>query len=135
MKKLLPSSFNITGDPIPEDVVDRIVEYHIEPGNRAQKKCGFDIWPSAKSGYRPEWYEESKGRSGNSQHTYKDDGKGATDWTCHQFADNKINLLDALITETDYTRIAIYDTFIHADYKGTERWVYDKNWVKQTKID
>jgi hypothetical protein len=93
---------------------------------------GLPIWPSANSAYRPLSWEKEKGRSGNSQHVFR--GNGATDWTCKDFDDNKFELLKHLINETEYTRFAIYDTFIHCDYAGLDRWVYDQNWVKQYEV-
>ena len=107
--------FNIAGEPIPSEIEYKIEDYHIkelEPLTDTLK-----VYPSAKSGYRPKSWELSHGRSGNSQHTFE--GKGATDWTCDDFEDNKDTLLNFLITSTAYLRITIYNTFIHCDYKDT----------------
>ena len=112
------SDFNISGEPIPEDISDKILKWHIIPMQRVRDILGFAIWASQKSGYRSFSWEKSKGRTGNSQHTFK--GKGAVDWTCRNFADNKDKLLEAIIKETDYTRMAIYNSFIHCDYKETD---------------
>ena len=112
------SDFNISGEPIPEDVSDKILKWHIIPMQRVRNVLGIAIWASQKSGYRSLSWEKSKGRSGNSQHCFR--GKGATDWTCRNFSDNKDKLLEAIIKETDYTRIAIYNSFIHCDYKETD---------------
>ena len=134
MELLKPSDFNITGQPIPEDVADQIVEYHMTPLNRAMGALEIQMYVSAKSGYRPVWWEKEKGRSGDSRHTYKD-GKGASDVTCEDFQDNKGVLLKHLVENTDYTRFAIYNTFIHCDYASQERWVYNSDWVKQYRVD
>jgi len=130
------SDFNISGNPIPEDVADKILLYHILPLNKVRAHLGIPVWPSAKSGYRSLSWERSKGRSGNSQHVFK--GKGATDVTCEDFDENKGALLDALIKLTDYTRFCMYDSFIHVDYAGLERWVYEDmkgGWVRQFQIE
>jgi len=112
------SDFNISGEPIPEDITDKILKWHIIPMQRVRNVLGFAIWASQKSGYRSLSWEKSRGRTGNSQHVFR--GKGACDWTCRNFADNKDKLLEAIIKETDYTRIAIYNSFIHCDYKETD---------------
>ncbi len=126
------SDFNISGKPIPEDVADKILEFHIIPGNRVREAINIPMWPSAKSGYRPLEWEKSRGRSGNSQHVYK--GHGATDWTCADFSKNLDLLLGALIEHTDYSRFAIYDTFIHCDYAGLERWVFNNRWERLYEV-
>lgn len=126
------SEFCISDEPVPLDIADKILKFHIVPLNKVREDLGFAIWPSQRSGYRPVWWEKKKGREGNSQHTFK--GNGAVDLTCKDFADNKWLLLDALIRLTDYTRLAIYPTFIHVDYGSMERWVYDENWVKQYEV-
>lgn len=108
------SEFNISGEPIPQDIADKILKHHIEPMNPIREEIGMAIWPSENSGYRSYAWEKSKGRSGNSQHTFK--SKGAVDWTC-----SDLDLLEKhLIENTSYTRIARYSTFIHCDYKAED---------------
>lgn len=122
----VPSEFNITGKAIPEDVADKLLKWHICPMQDVRDELGYSIWASQESGYRPVSWEKSHGRSGNSQHTFK--GKGAVDWTCKNFNDNKKEFLKSIIRHTDYTRIAIYNSFIHCDYKQTisgQREIYD----------
>lgn len=127
------SDFNISGQPIPEDVADKIELYHLTPLRRVEECLDLKVWPSAKSGYRPRWWEIKMGREGNSQHCFY--GKGATDVTCDDFKNNRHILLEALIQETEYTRFAIYNTFIHCDYAiDGERWVFDSKWVRQYQI-
>jgi len=111
------SDFNISGNPIPEAIADKILKWHILPLQRVRDKLNLAVWASQKSGYRSVAWEKSKGRGGGSQHTFK--GKGATDVTCHKFKDNKDRLIKLLIEETDYTRIAVYNSFVHCDYKQT----------------
>lgn len=111
------SEFNISGKSIPEQVADKILKWHISPMIPVRQKLGFSIWASQESGYRSIAWEKSKGRSGNSQHTFK--GKGAVDWTCKNFQINKEKFLETIIEYTDYTRIAVYNNFIHCDYKQT----------------
>jgi hypothetical protein len=121
------SDFNISGDPIPETVADRILEYHIIPMIAVCNAMSVCVMVSLNSGWRSWLWEISKGRSGTSQHTYgqKEDGtfdenaKGATDWTCDDFAHNKDQLLRLMIIHTEYTRFCMYNSFIHCDYKET----------------
>lgn len=128
------SDFNITGKPIPPDVADKIVEYHLLPLMQIDKENeDLGIFVSANSGYRPRWYELERGREGNSQHCFY--GKGAVDLSCKDFKDNKWHLLGLLVDCTEYSRFAVYDTFIHVDYALlTERWVYDSKWIKQYQL-
>ena len=123
------SEFNISGQAIPEDVADKIYLYHIIPGNRVRDKLGLPMWPSENSGYRPRWWELHRGRSSDSQHVFK--AKGAVDWNCKDFHQNHWLLLKFLIEETEYTRFAIYPTFIHCDYAiQGERWVFNDKWER-----
>lgn len=122
------SEFNISGEPIPEEVADKILHKHILPMQPVREELNIPMFPSLKSGYRSVWWEKTHGRSGGSQHTFIEDG--ATDWTCQDFQDHKDQMLESMIKHTDYTRIAIYDGFIHADYKPTKsgkREVYTSN--------
>lgn len=122
------SDFNISGEPIPEDICDKIVTFHILPLQSVRNHVQFELKVSDNSGYRSVAWEISKGRSGNSQHTFKD--KGAVDLTCDDFDNNKNKLLNALIEFSNYTRIAMYNSFIHCDYKETasgKREFYNSN--------
>lgn len=128
------SEFNISGRPLPEKIADKILHYHIKPMQPVRDKLKIKMWPSLKSGYRSVAWEETHGRSGNSQHTFKE--KGATDWTCEDFIQNKKEFLKEIIELTDYTRMAVYDSFIHCDYKDTptgKRQIFKSdsasNWV------
>ena len=111
------SEFNISGETIPEVIADKILKYHIQPMQDVREELGYAIFPSQKSGYRSRKWEIDHGRSGKSQHVF--DGKGAVDWTCNVFIERKDELLDSMIKHTAYTRFAIYNGFIHADYKPT----------------
>ena len=122
------SEFNISGKSIPETIADKILKHHIIPMQEVRDLFGKPIWASEKSGYRSTYWERSKGRSGNSQHTFK--GKGAVDWTCSDFRVNKKEFLSLIISNTKYTRIAVYNSFIHCDYKETssgKRELYKSN--------
>ena len=145
-----PSDFIISyKTPVLPVIIDRIFWYHLIPLNKVQARLTFKVRVSYStkgqpSGYRPFWWEKQKGRSGNSEHTFGDRGsdennedqvvnsKGGCDITCDNFADNKDALLQALIDETDYTRFAVYNTFIHADYKDTYK---NKRQLFRTEID
>lgn len=124
------SEFNISGEPIPEQIADKILEYHITP--MLKIATVLNIYPSQKSSYRSLKWEMSKGRPGTSQHVFR--GKGATDWTCDDFANNKEMLISLLISETNYTRITIYNSFIHCDYKGRTRNLYKSNSQSQWEL-
>lgn len=110
------------------EIADKLYHYHIIPMIIVRNKLGVPIWASDFSGYRPKWYELKKKRSGKSQHVFN--GKGAVDWTCKDFSKNKEKFLKLIIKHTNYTRIAIYETFIHCDYKQTDsgkRELYKSN--------
>lgn len=111
------SEFNISGDPIPEKICDKLLLYHILPMQRVRNEMGIWITASLKSGYRSLEWEKSHGRSGNSQHTFK--GMGAVDWTCKEFDHYKEDFIKHIIRHTKYNRIAVYNSFIHCDYKIT----------------
>lgn len=108
----------ITGDSVPLDVATKLMNYHIIPMSRVRNALGLPITASQKSGYRPYEWEISRGRSGDSQHVFKT--KGAVDWTCRNFKANKQKLLTLIIEHTDYTRMAVYNSFIHCDHKETK---------------
>lgn len=139
--KILLSELIITDDPVPIDVMDKLLQYHLWPMNKVRNILGQPIWASQKSGYRPEAFEKKKGRSGNSQHTFKE--KGAVDWTTREayLAD----LLNLIIQFTNYTRICYYpdEGFIHCDHKPTaqnQRQFFiqtkkSKKWVFQRVIN
>lgn len=127
------SDFNISGEPIPEDVADKILIHHIIPLNKVRSAIQIPVWPSAKSGYRSLAWEKARGRKGNSQHVFR--AEGATDVTCEDFDENKYVLLEALIKCTEYRRFALYDDFIHCDYAGLQRWVFNDEWERMYRID
>lgn len=128
------SDFNISGEPIPEDVADKILVKHIEPMNLVVMHVSFEVKVSLKSGYRSYSWEKKKGRSGNSQHVFR--GDGAVDWTCEDFETNKDEFLKALIELTDYSRIAEYNSFFHCDYahQVEDRWLFDHKWTRIRQI-
>tara|TARA_R110002167_G_scaffold190638_1_gene392919 strand:+ start:1554 stop:1955 length:402 start_codon:yes stop_codon:yes gene_type:complete len=132
------------------------MEYHILPMQDVADAMTVCVLPSENSGYRSYKWEKSKKRSGTSQHCYGQDedglfdinAKGATDWTCDDFPHHKDDLLAKMIEHSEYTRFAVYASFIHADYKNTRgtrqlfhygkvwnegkekdewKWIFDKN--------
>lgn len=115
----------ITDTPLPLHVADKLWRHHIWVMNPIRKKLGAPITASEKSGYRPYDWEIARGRSGKSQHTFgelphgqNDDVLGAVDWTT--LDKSKLDALEKLlISDSPYTRIARYKTFIHCDYKPT----------------
>lgn len=110
------SEFNISGEDIPQSVADKILHKHILPMQPVREELDIPVYPSLKSGYRSVVWEKKHGRTGSSQHTFKENG--AVDWTCNDFEKRKDTLLESMIKHTDYTRFAIYASFIHADYKN-----------------
>lgn len=117
------------------DIADKLWKYHIIPMVPVREALGLAIWASQKSGYRPHWYELRRGRSGKSEHCFI--GLGAVDWTCADIYNNKHRLLDLIIKYTSYTRIAVYDGFIHCDHKPTasgQREIYSSNAQSQWKF-
>ncbi|MEK0369722.1 MAG: hypothetical protein QQN55_01005 [Nitrosopumilus sp.] len=141
------SDFNISGEAIPEHVADVILEHHITPMQDVSDCMVVSVSPSIKSSYRSLKWEKEHGRSGSSQHcfgekedgTFDKDAKGATDWKCDNFIELKDELLKLIIDHTNYTRLCIYNTFIHCDFKKTSsgerqlfkinngRWKFIKN--------
>lgn len=121
--------FIITGQKtISIELADKLYWYHIIPMIPVRKLMGISMTASLKSGYRPKWWELKKGRSGNSQHVFENDG--AVDWTCFDFETNKEQFLKLIIEHTEYTRMAIYNGFIHCDHretKGGKREIYKSN--------
>jgi hypothetical protein len=124
------SDFNITGQPIPQDVADKIMIHHIIPLNRVREALGQPIIISQRSGYRPVWYEKKKNRPGTSQHCFL--GMGAVDLTLIEFHRYKWDLVKHLVNQTEYSRITMYESksFIHVDYAGINRFIYDENWER-----
>lgn len=129
------SSYDITGKGFDKKVEQMVRTCHMEPLIKTEEYIGsFCLYVSLKSSWRPNWWEKQKGRSGFSEHTYN--FMGATDITCDDFENNKEELLLALIKCTNYTRFAIYNGFIHADYKNdyNDTWVYNSKWVRQYQV-
>lgn len=117
------SEYCITSGPIPQNIADKILKYHIIPMSVIREILGFRIIVSKRSGYRPEKYEKSRGRNGKSQHCFIE--KGAGDYT----ADTKeelLLLLEEMKKSHTYTRIAYYpnDLFIHGDYQIFGQYQY-----------
>ncbi len=107
------SELCITNDPIPQEIANKLLEHHIVPMSVVREKHGAPIMASDHSGWRPEWYEKDRKRSGNSQHCFKD--KGAVDWTSKDID----QLLLDIIQYSTYTRVTYYKEkrFIHCDHK------------------
>lgn len=133
-------SYDIAGKGLPSKVETLVLVAHMSPLLLVEKYiqdkygCDIEVSISLKSSYRsPEW-EKSKGRSGYSEHTFN--FLGASDITCKNFKENYPILLEALIAVTYYTRLAVYNGFIHGDYKNAQNdaCVYNSAWVRQYKI-
>lgn len=120
-------------------VADKIWRNHIVPLQIIRDLFGKPIIISERSGYRKPDYEQRKGRSGGSEHTFK--GLGAVDITTHTLEDLDV-LEELIIAHSPYTRVCRYNTFIHCDYKAQDGYKYlftsgsDSKWKqeKRTKI-
>ena len=127
---------------IPLHVADAILKHHMPALNRVRNEIYGPIYISEHSGFRSVPYERSQGRSGTSQHTFRNsDGTpclGAVDVTTVPF---KLEELGYLLTKhTGYTRICWYPEsgFYHCDYKDTDHrlftmgehgWTRDDTWA------
>ena len=135
-------SYDITGNGFPKKVEQVVrachMNYLMYIDRLMHKEHMVRVYVSQKSSWRPTWWERSKGRSGLSEHTYG--FLGATDITCDLFTKNKHLLLEYLIKHTSYTRFAVYDGFIHADYKNEydDAYAYkvvNGRWYRDYKIE
>lgn len=122
---MIPNYFNIAEfiiDPdakvVPIDVVQKLNSYHKPILNPIRHEVGVPVIISKHSGYRTVEWEKERGRSGNSQHTFK--GKGAVD--VRSFDD----LLELLIN-SEYMRVCYYphNGFVHCDFKGYHRQYFE----------
>lgn len=105
------------------EIADKLYHFHITPMQPVRDDLGEWITASLNSGYRPKKYELRQGRNGTSQHTFEDEwehGSGAVDWTCKDFKFAKWRFMNLIIKHTNYQRIAVYNGFIHCDYKETK---------------
>lgn len=111
--------------PITPGLADKVLNFHLFPLNDIRTTLGMPI--HIRSGYRPVWFEKTKGRDGDSQHCYR--AKGATDCSLekHSEANNKPPgdwaHFFKLLKESPYKRIAYYPDkrFFHLDYKSETR--------------
>ncbi len=128
------SSYDIAGKGLPDKVETKVLVCHIAPLKLLEEHLGFDLFVSIKSGYRSVKWEKDHGRSGRSQHTYSN--LGAVDLTFDDFNNKKDEVIQALADRTKYTRVAIYNSFLHIDYKNpqSERWLYDYNWKRIRRL-
>lgn len=128
-------SYDIEGKGFPDKVKTKVLACHIPPLTHLQDILGISLYVSVKSGYRSKEWEMRHGRSGRSQHTFS--YLGAVDLTFEDFNGQKDKVISALSRHTNYTRVAIYDSFLHLDYKNpqSERWVYDKNWKRIKRLE
>lgn len=127
---------------IPTYVADAILNHHMPNLNAVRHKLNAPINISQRSGFRSVPYERSQGRSGTSQHTFRNnDGTpclGAVDVTTTQPALEALGHF--LVRLTDYRRICWYpnEQFYHCDYKDTDHrlftmgehgWTRDDTWA------
>ncbi len=130
--------FNTSGKSMPEDVKEKVFKYHIIPLTRVMKS--EEVLIKVNSGWRPLEWELSHGRDGKSQHTFIN-SFGAVDITFLNFEEQKYKMLNHILKHTNYSRIALYATFMHCDYKVTipgDRRVYtsdnQSNWTLKKVI-
>lgn len=94
-------------------VADKILLNHVSIIQPIRDIMQCPIWPSENSGYRSIQWEKLHGRSGNSQHCFRE--SGATDYTCEL---SRLNELFELLKASRYMRVCLYPTFIHCDHFG-----------------
>ena len=99
--------------PLTAELADKILA-HIEQLNAVRSAINMPV--TITSAYRPVWWERTRGRSGESEHTFV--GMGAVDLAC---GDMEL-LIDAL-GMSKYIRICYYpgSNFVHCDFKFPER--------------
>lgn len=108
----------IEGGP-PDALWPVIVAAYVDPLRELWRKTGIAMVPSARSCYRPADYEISRGRAGNSLHTFPPGSLGACD--IRRLDGGQIEeVIDTVIEGTPFRRIALYpgQGFIHVDYGG-----------------
>lgn len=112
----------------PLAIVRKIITWHIKPMNKVVLKTGLKVTccndKGKRSGYRSYRWEISRLRSGKSEHTFGQGAKGkinfnkkgASDWRCNDFQENKYWFAGSIMVYTNYKRIIIYNHHIHTDY-------------------
>lgn len=104
---------------VPVRIMNAIYEFHFKPMNEVRRYVGAPVFISHNSCWRPEQWEWSKGRSGDSAHTFKvTDRPGNEKGACDSYSQDMKGLFEGLIKKTKYTRITYYPDsgFIHKDY-------------------
>jgi hypothetical protein len=121
-------------DLIPPAVANKIMTYHIFPMNEVREIFNAPIHVSQASGYRSVEHELKKGRSGESEHCFRNISKGAADYT----AGERVEQLGVfLLNKSPYTRICYYPAsrFYHCDYKSKNKQYFvcnnGRDWIKQ----
>ena len=117
--------------------ISKIVYKHIPELEKVRRGIGKPI--IIRSGARSYSHELKMGRSGKSQHVYAT-GDGAVDISTENYTQEDLNkIVYLLVSETSYSRITMYSTFVHVDflsprfgkrgyYKNTELgWVFIGN--------
>ena len=122
---------------LPVHVADAILKHHMPALNAVREKLYGPIYISERSGFRSVPWERSQGRSGTSQHTFRNsDGTpclGAVDVTTVPFKLEELGYL--LVKYTGYRRIAWYPEqgFYHCDFKESDHRLYqqgDDGWKR-----
>ena len=138
-----PIDLCITGDlPADPSIVAKLhFQCHtLNALNQRHPKLGLEIsrgtTDNMPSGYRPIEWEIGRGRSGHSQHTYRN-SMGALDLVCGNWP--LFSTVLRMETWIPWTRIAVYSGrgFVHCDCRGydgsatsiTEKKLYDGRWV------
>lgn len=98
---------------VPVHVANKIINYHLPILNDIRDKINQPVFISKHSGYRSVEWEESHGRNGTSEHTFR--GDGAVDITAKD-----MDKLVGLARKSGYKRVCYYPHhgFIHCDFKG-----------------
>lgn len=114
--------------PITASLSQKILQHHLLELNVVRDELGMPVY--VRSGYRPEWWEQVKGRDGDSQHCYKE--LGATDVSIEKHSREPYKPRQMwlpffrLLVKTSYKRITYYPAlrFFHCDHEGDKRRYY-----------
>lgn len=114
-----PAQWTIHGTRPPEDLWPVIRDRYVVPLQQLWVHLGVGLVPSMRSVYRSRDYELTKGRTGNSLHTFPAGTFGAADLTPHDRCP-VMHHLDTLVDYSPFRRICVYrgSNFVHVDYGG-----------------
>lgn len=112
-----PEGWSVTGEKPEPWIWGTIRAYYVRPLRDLMKRTGVILVPSVGSVWRSEVYEHSKGRSGQSLHTFPVGSAGAADLRALDYR-GILHVVDLLVEHCPFRRIAVYprQNFVHVDY-------------------